>query len=125
MRKIKFRAFNEVSKFMLDWTDFKGYEIEQMLIVGTDYRIFNDDEFISLEYSGLEDSKGVEIYEGDVVKIESDDPYYVTVHFINGSFMFWDSLSESGVFPFLVEEEYVVVGNVYQHPHLLEVQNDR
>lgn len=66
MREIKFRAWNKVGKFMLEWKDFIQYELDQMAIVGNDYRIFNDSEFILMQYTGLKDKNGVEIYESDI-----------------------------------------------------------
>ena len=80
------------------------------------------------EFSGLQDKKGHDIYEGDIVKWDKDKKLYVVV-FRNG--MFYASVEECnhkiyGGFPLwcLCEEEQhcVVVGNRYDNADLLIVK---
>ncbi|MCX6145684.1 MAG: YopX family protein [Candidatus Kapabacteria bacterium] len=125
--KIKFRAWNKVGKFMLEWEDFIQYELDQMAIVGNDYRIFNDSEFILMQYTGLKDKNGVEIYEGDILtlinpftgEIAHGYTYVVfSFEYIGG----W-VLTSNGKDTLTIgtrTDHIEVIGNIYQNPELLE-----
>jgi len=59
MREIKFRAYSHRAKKMYQWEDLTNEEIGDMLR--------NPQEEI-MQYTGLKDKNGKEIYEGDIVK---------------------------------------------------------
>jgi uncharacterized phage protein (TIGR01671 family) len=78
------------------------------------------------QFTGLTDSQGHDIYEGDIVQWEKDGMKYV-VTFRNG--MFYASVEEFnkgiyGGFPLWVlcekEQHCVIVGNIHDNPELLE-----
>jgi len=67
MRSIKFRAWDSDEKVMLvDWRECYDWTIN---------RAFSDTEYKIMQYTGLKDRNGKEIYEGDIIE-RQEYPYY-------------------------------------------------
>jgi hypothetical protein len=112
MRKIKFRAYAHASKVMFYPDSEDGWE----LVGGKLSPLPNT---TIMQYTGLKDKNGTEIYEGDIVKdserlnesgvMEWDEK--TASFFIGGT-----NVVESG----LVYRHWVVTGNIYKNPELLK-----
>ncbi|MGH1648925.1 YopX family protein [Enterococcus gilvus] len=134
--KPKFRAWDEENKKMHDVVSiwFDDYSDQHKLghinvpngeTVDT---IFDD--YILMQSTGLKDKNGVEIFEGDVCKIQripsGMKPIFVVSDYIKGKLIFskitilgQNSYEEQGGYTGNFLE---VIGNIYNNPELLEVE---
>lgn len=150
LRTIKFRAWDKKRKQLfpvheLEWDkishsltkcvgyddwDNDGYTMHG----GGNMKFANGDRYILMQYTGIKDKNGKEIYDGDIVeskfaiyticwndkraqfivKVEKTESV-LTRH---ASFPLWQYVDDDG------ECRIEVIGNIYEHPHLLEARID-
>lgn len=81
------------------------------------------------QHTGLSDKNGIEIYEGDLLKIELDWGYglaeiIIEVYFKDGCFRAKALNSHEDTL--LIELPYFeVIGNIYENPELLKADNEK
>lgn len=127
-REIKFRAWNKEKRNMfniarLDIADGTCYD---HLFSRNIYDFWN--ECILMQYTGLKDINGKEIYEGDIVKIPNDETLYgynagekYQVYFAYGGFRLKPKYDKNAKGFWLEDDnELEVIGNIYENPELLE-----
>lgn len=77
------------------------------------------EDYIIMQWTGLKDKNGKEIYEGDVLK---DSYSTFKVFFSYGSFRFEKLQIDDFAEPSLKRLE--IIGNIYEHPELLNKQSE-
>lgn len=107
MREIKFRAWDLVEKQM-------NGDVQNSRQV---YTFFHSTEYVLMQYTGLKDKNGKEIYEGDILKTNFGRTAAV-VWYRRGFFVDAPEHPE-GVTDFLVWEQSEIIGNIYENPELL------
>lgn len=117
MREIKFRIWNKKkNEWHLRDINLLGETIVlgEILLSEKDepMKLIDMNDLIVMQFTGLKDKNGKEIYEGDIYQtfIEGNRPIFI-VEFINGGF------SVAGLL-----EDIEVIGNIYENPDLLEVK---
>lgn len=127
MREIKFRAWDKEREMMImepyffgldAEQDFKGYYYLEDALSHENGESYPCD---IMQYTGLKDKNGKEIFEGDVVEWEtpSQYPQRDTVVFGDGMFMLKED--EESVFNYIYCKYNIeVIGNIHENPELLE-----
>lgn len=124
----KFRAWDKGTKLMNDVTviDFENEEVyyNHWRYGHSEAISFKDVEL--LQSTGVKDKNDVEIFEGDIVVFndESDDKYIVCkflscfgIRFSDVGFVAFSTMFDGSV---SAEDVFTVIGNIYEHPYLLE-----
>lgn len=125
MREIKFRAWNHVVSKMVYQPTLEEDGNTYMHFAYTKEGAFESCQL--MQYTGLKDVNGKEIYEGDILAerdILADgghpDKLFVAEFDDRGCFI----AKEIGPpdFALLDDYDFVIVGNLYEHPELLEAK---
>lgn len=135
MRPIKFRAWHKIEGCMyftqsligmkgegwIQSIDFDGEAIQLGCEADEgDYvrwERFADVEL--MQFTGLHDKNGEEIYKGDIIKLEGWSPSIYMIDFDRGAF-YIAKADRHEVADIKYAEECEVIGNIYENPELLK-----
>lgn len=126
----KYRMWNKITSRLhgVDGLYFDSEEVQYKDEVGV-LRFIKFENTILMQSTGLRDKNGKEIFEGDILGIDTDEEV-VNVN------IFWNSkhalfmleskkYNENNLLAELVEDNaypFEIVGNIYENPELLEVE---
>ena len=121
MREIKFRAWNEEDEVMIEWNSGFFYDTSEATRWTGDFSAI---EMPLMQYTGLKDKNGLEIYENDILlcKDELDGKTIRKGYVIFERASYWVDyepcyLESNDV---LDEDiEYEVIGNIYENKDLI------
>ena len=122
MKEYKFRAWDSLAEKMYSWTELLNQNLKNI------FTIPEQCGYHLMQYTGLKDKNGKEIYEGDIIfikgetklldikgKVEYSNTFAQFIITNTGSIV-----NETEPLGDYEEENIEVIGNIYDNPELLE-----
>lgn len=141
MREIKFRAWDKTRNEMFCYSNQSGIKqlnfIQDMSVDSIElfeylpnesfvFKTLSISDVVLMQYTGLRDKLGVEIYEGDIVKIGINfgfgiEDLFGEVIFKDCTFIYRnESQGDTGLYGIDSNNLCEVVGNIYENKELLQ-----
>lgn len=113
-REIKFRIWNAYDKKMIYWNELLKNNLANIFTIP----LYNK---WLMQYTGLHDKNGKEIYEGDIVKITGSKEIDIgkVIYEYNGFTVDVTNMDRFYGRVHLLEKFTEVIGNIYDNPELL------
>lgn len=122
MRELKFRVWDTFAKKMtypegVIFTNGKGRGVISEGVITFSYCLNADGRDIFMQYTGLCDKNGKEIYEGDIVRTNDKKTWEIIFH---GARFYANGLCIGQGARRLIDCPFEVIGNIYENPELME-----
>lgn len=127
MKDIKFRSYTPSGMIQIISINFQNNKAIFNDVLGV--QEIDIDEFPLMQYTGLKDDKGIEIYEGDIVKVYGGECYAGIYEFNEKYIVKWQGngfdliniKDNEGIGWGLCDigENIIVIGNIYETPLLI------
>jgi uncharacterized phage protein (TIGR01671 family) len=134
MNQIKFRAWDKTGQHpcMIEVESIMYDEFDKMSISGKPFDEDNggfthleEGEFELLQFTGLQDKNGADIYEGDIVSqklncLWDEGRHNLEVRFNHDQFQTGNVKSYSSLYSAVQSFDAEVIGNIHQNPELIK-----
>lgn len=114
MRAIKFRVWNELDsrpECRMTYQPTFTFDFRTIMPDGDEW------DLPVMQFTGLSDRNGKEIYEGDVLDYGLDRVFYVSFSAGAG---FVATFSGGQINRMIPIQNFEIIGNIHEHPHLLK-----
>ena len=126
MRELKFRVWDNKNKKFLPESHFAILGSGKVIVTLSGYYEHftnkTQDDYVVQQYTGLQDSKGNDIYEGDILKATSDqydnENFVGKVIFDEGCFLTW--INKNDIREVWSGDDIEVIGNIFENKELLK-----
>ncbi len=119
-RKINFRGWHKEQRKMYfndEIVIYNGEGFKEITSFDSDAIHVEDYFLVLMQFTGLHDKNGKEIYEGDI--IQNQWGRSGSVYFKNGTFRIE---TQGPLHNYLVDSKAEVIANIHENPELLEVE---
>ena len=140
MREFKIRIFDKQEEEFLNEEDYAINFVGTIFKACLDEEVFevlDADMYIVTQYTGLKDKNGVEIYEGDIVKVENYNHHgknpkkVMFVYYDNLTAQYCTKIEKTNCKiedlimenqPLYFAHSIEIIGNIYENPELLNTK---
>lgn len=131
MREIKFRAWLKLEEILIEDVVEISFTYEGSPHViryeknNTEFPEVREPDFIPMQFTGLKDKNGKEIYEGDILKKESVGHFFEVRFGVDdqgffGYFGHSYGTKSNTIFSYSGNPSFEIIGNIYQNPELIQ-----